>query len=218
MKPRNKFQRHIVSLSNMLPNIETKMEDWAIQNLVIKTALATKTKVECLECGEYFSPLLVKRKRAECPHCQSKLRVEKTRKRSLHFKLFLAMADKDYWFEGQELQLVRYFEFNAYYKVGEMPTYNIQEVLQHWILPSGKRKTISRLLSSYGNFTQTDMEIRANGWYKEYDLFADKFHPESRFKDQYTYYGIDHNLDGMTFIQALEMLPNNNRAETLLCI
>lgn len=48
------------------------------------------------------------------------------------------------------------------------------------------------------------------------DVCQDKFHPESVFKPKYMRYGIDHNLQGISFLQAINTLPYSPKTETLL--
>lgn len=218
MKPRTKLQKRVVDLSKQLPKIETEMTNWAKKDLLVKKGFATKNKVECLECGNSFSPSIVKRKAAICPHCNTKLKVEVTRRRTDKIQLYLASADAGYYdfSSNQEFQLVRYFELNVTYSVGYKPKYSIREVLQHWILPDGKITKIGRLLQNWTNTFSGSMEIRKDGTYKKYDVYVDRFHPHSVFKAEYRKYGINHNLQGLTFLDAIKIVPHNPKAETLL--
>ncbi|MCS2583228.1 endonuclease Q family protein [Bacteroides sp. BFG-551] len=78
MKPRTKLQVRVTELSSSLPNIENKMLDWAKVDCLEHKGYATKSRVICMDCGKRFSPELVNRKRAICPHCGIKLKVEQS--------------------------------------------------------------------------------------------------------------------------------------------
>ena len=69
MKPRTKLQFQVIRLSETLPDIEDKILSWAKVDCLEHRGYATKKKVVCMDCGQTFSPDLVKRKRAVCPHC-----------------------------------------------------------------------------------------------------------------------------------------------------
>src|SRR5690606_18658166 len=66
--------------------------------------------------------------------------------------------------------------------------------------------------------TSGDLEIREPRAYDHwlYNPYPYKFHPHSQFKDQYTKYGINHELQGLTFLTAARVVPTNPKAETLL--
>lgn len=63
------------------------------------------------------------------------------------------------------------------------------------------------------------MEIRVEhkSWYgAKYDVYPRKYHPDSVFKSEYEKYGINHNLQGFTLLEAIEHLPNYPFFETLV--
>lgn len=220
MRPKTKLQKCVVELSESVGNVDTMLSNWAKDKLVPKIGFQTKKKVECLECGNSFSPTIVKRKRAICPHCNSKLKVEVTQKRINNIEMPLAYAETGYYdyATDQEFQLIRYYDFKSYHKVGYKSKYYLKEVLQHWILPDGKCETIARLINSWSGSFSGPMEIRKDGYWKKYDVYTDNFHPQSTFQDKYRFYGIDADFKGLTFKKAITVLPNNNKAETLLKI
>lgn len=66
-----------------------------------------------------------------------------------------------------------------------------------------------------------DLEIRqktTGSYYSQRlnEVYPYKYHPDSTFKSEYRKYGIDHNLDGLTFLRAIKLLPESPMDETLL--
>ena len=116
MKPRTKLQFRVVGLSSQLSNIENMMIDWAKSDCLKHIGYATKSRVICMECGQRFSPELVKRKRAICPHCGASLKIEQSRKRINKQTMFIGKAEI-----CEEFQVIRSFELIAYYREETKP-------------------------------------------------------------------------------------------------
>lgn len=216
MKPKTKLQFEVLENSKYLSNIENIMLSWAKKDILEHKGFATKTRVICMDCGNFFSPELVSRKRAVCPHCHTKLKIEQTRKRKDKQSVDIAYAQV-----YGEFQVIRNFELFAYYKDGKSPNYFIWEVLQHWVLPDGKREVVARTHNMGCSAWCGDLEIRqktTGSYYSQRlnEVFPYKYHPDSTFKSEYRKYGIDHNLDGLTFLRAIKLLPESPMAETLL--
>lgn len=217
MKPRNKLHHRVVDLAESLFVISKQEKEWAYKNCLEHRAYQTKTRVLCLDCGNTFSPELVKRKKAVCPHCNTKVDV----------KLSLCTTDRQVNYFAitdivQEFQVVRNFELIAYYKKGKPANYHLHEILQYWIQPDlkvtmfGLQHTVTGYCDSWGG----NMEIREENlrsWYgKKYDVYARKYHPNSVIKSEYKKYGINSNLQEITFLEAIKHIPNQPKLETLL--
>ena len=112
MKPRTKLQFEVLENSKYLSNIENKMLSWAKKDILEHKGFATKTRVICMDCGETFSPDLVSRKYAVCPHCNTKLKIEQTKKRTDEQRIYIASAE----IYG-EFQVIRNFELRSYHKL-----------------------------------------------------------------------------------------------------
>ena len=76
MKPRTKLQVQVLEQSRCLPDIDSYMLAWAKTDCLEHKGFATKSRVVCMDCGQRFSPDIVRRKLAVCPHCGAKLKVE----------------------------------------------------------------------------------------------------------------------------------------------
>jgi len=213
MKPRTKLQVEVFNWSQRLYLLKREMLALAKEKCLEHKGFATKSRVICMDCGQRFSPDLVSRKRAICPHCGAKLKVEKTRKTTDKQHLYLAKAE----IHG-EFQVIRNFEVYAYYKTGKDAHYFIQEILQHWIKDNGKREVVGLNHSQnwYVDSWNGYMEIRNKSFTQRYDVYPYKIHPDSEFLPAFKRYGIDYRLKGLTPLEAMTLIPKNPRIETLL--
>lgn len=215
MKPRTKLQRQVIAYSQSLHNIDREILEWAKRDCLDHKGFATKTRVICMDCGQRFSSALVSRKCAVCPHCGAKLKMEDTRRRNDRQSMYIAMAEI-----CGEFQVIRNFELIAYYKDGKEPRYYICEILQHWIKENGSREVVARSYNMSCITWSGELEIRekhTTGYYGyDKDIFQYKFHPDSAFKPQYTRYGIDHKLQGISFLKAIQVVPYSPQIETLI--
>lgn len=221
MKPRTKLQFEVVNNSKRLIDIENKMLAWSKKHVLKHQGFATKNRVICMDCAGTFPTTLVKRNRATCPHCKAKLTIEESRRTTLEQHIYVAMAE----IYG-EFQVIRNFEIKSYHNKyrqysKEPVRYYVSEVLQHWILPNGKREVYAQLhtCNSWCDSWSGKMAIRDKkpGWYgKKYDIEPHKYHPESVFQAQYEKIGIDKELEYVTFLEAIERVPNVPKFETLL--
>ena len=218
MKPKTKRQYQVIQSSEQLSNVKNKMLAWAKVVCLDHKGYATKSRVGCLDCGNTFPPELVSRKRAVCPHCNTKIIVEQSRKRKYEQRTYVAIAEI-----CDDFQVIRNFELISHHNIDKPARYCISEVLQHWILPDGKREVVARkhTLNWYCDSWNGSMEIRKYypKYYEtdnRYDIYPQKFHPDSEFKAEYREYGIDDRLQGLTFLEAIKLLPENTKAETLL--
>lgn len=216
MKPRTKLQFRVAGLSSQLPNIENMMIDWAKSDCLKHIGYATKSRVICMECGQRFSPELVKRKRAICPHCGASLKIEQSRKRTDKQTMFIAKAEI-----CEEFQVIRSFELIAYYQAEANPRYFIREILQHWIKDDGNREVVARANNTRHCGWCGDLEIRnkiVGSYYYSCsnDVYCERYHPASVFRSKYIQMGIDGKLRGMSFLTATNTIPHSPKAETLL--
>lgn len=216
MKPRTKLQIRVVELSNRLPPITKNQEKWAYNECLPHLGYANKTSAFCLDCGKPFGIELINRKRAECPHCHTQLKIERTRKTTHKGINYFAITHI-----VEEFQVVQNFEIIAYYKKGKPIHHFIHAILEDWILPN-KKVTKIGLLHTCNNWCDVwsnSWQIREEskwGYFDKYDVYARKYHPDSVIKPEYLRYGIDKNLSGLSFLEAIKIVPVESKAETLL--
>jgi hypothetical protein len=168
-----------------------------------------------MDCGNSFSTSLIKRKTAICPHCKTKLKIEYSKKRTMKQLDYFVLADV-----VNDFQVFRYFVVESSHKFGFKRKVGTYEVLQHWIDSNGKRELVSRLHNqSYWSWSDSwtgYLEIRNKDDVRRYDICHSFVHPYSVIKSQYTKHGIDHKLKGISFLTAIQKIPNYPKAETLL--
>jgi DNA-directed RNA polymerase subunit RPC12/RpoP len=213
MRPRTKLQVDVIYWSQRTHLISLDKKQWAFDHVLEHKGFQTKKKVTCMDCGDNFSPSLVVRKKATCPHCNTKLNVEISKKRTDIQRDYFAVAEI-----CGEYQIIRNFQIHGRYKANERKYVWIREVLQHWIIPNGKREVValSHNLSYCCDSWSGDMEIREKSNTRRYDVYPSMYHPESEFFNCYTKYGINYKLEGLTFLEAIEIIPQSPRLETLL--
>lgn len=216
MKPKTKLQNRVAELSSRLISITQIQKEWSFRVCLPHKGYANKSSAFCLDCGETFSLELIKRKKAECPHCKSKLTIETTRNRTYEYTNYFAIAEV-----FGEFQVVRNFELIANYKKGQPVKRFLHEILQYWIQPDGKttifglKHNSNWCMDSWSGYMEIRQETRRWGGDK-YDVYPRFYHPKSEFKKEYAKYGIDSNLSGISFLEAIKILPKSPKAETIL--
>jgi DNA-directed RNA polymerase subunit RPC12/RpoP len=221
MKPRTQFQFEVMEQHQRLYKREAELLPWAKRECLDHIGYATKNRVVCMDCGETFSPDLIKRKRATCPHCGTKLTIEQSRKQTHKQREYFAIGEI---FRGY--QVMRYFELFSYHKIGKDAQYSCHEIIQLWIREDGKYQIVAKNHTTSFNCDSWngDMEIRKNyrsrySYYynpNRYDCYPQKYHPDSEFRPEYRKYGINSKLRGLTFLEAISYIPTHPQAETLL--
>jgi len=213
MKPKTRLQVEVMYLTQYLLDIEDKVLSWAQVDCLKHIGYATKNRVICMDCGEKFSTELVSRKRAVCPHCNTKIVIEQSKCRTNKQDIYVAYAQV-----YGEFQVIRNFEICSYHKVDKPVKYFIMEVLQHWILSDKKREVIAYNHTANWNCDcwNGPMAIRNKSDINKYDIYPNAFHSDSKFKPEYLKIGINKNLKGLTALEAIKYIPTNQKAETLL--
>ena len=213
MKPRNKFQAQALEASKKLPKISDMQIKWAYKNCIERIGRRTKKGVvSCLECGHAWENKTTKT-HCTCPHCNTKLKIEDTKKRIFKdYQYFCIITAQD------GFQVLRFFYIDYFAKIGEKAHYFNSEVIQLWIAPSGKHATIARLrpMSSFvdtWNFS-SKLEIRPNKSF--YNAIPTCIYPRQKLIPEIKRSGYSGQIDGLTPFDMFHFLLSENRAETLL--
>lgn len=144
MKAKNKFQKEIVAYK--LRPITPKQKAWAIEKTTPKYVVVSRNTTFCLECGHKWKQdiaILQKKKKCECPNCESKLKLchdHTIDKVNRYFAIFATHKGH---------QIVRMFWLSKFLKKKQKYSYHISEVMQHWIKPDGRVETLSKLTNGY---------------------------------------------------------------------
>lgn len=127
MKPTNKIQREIVSLSRKLKPITNRQMQYAYRHCIEPFAKRTAKGIyTCCDCAHTWKdthstiPVYV-----TCPHCGRKLKVSVDRKRTYSFKVYFTIITSI-----KEYQILRHFIVFADFRVGKTAQYSIKEVVQ----------------------------------------------------------------------------------------
>lgn len=218
MKPRTKIEIKVSELSNKTSLITNEVKEWAFKECLDHKAYATKNRVLCLDCGEVFSPKLVFRKKSKCPNCNTNVEVKNSRNTTDKQISYFAIAEII-----EDFQVIRNFQLIAIYKKGVPVSYFLHEILQYWVNSIGydmKYQTFGLMHNTQGNCDSWGgkMETRKeNNYYqRKYDVYVDNYYPKSVFKQEYLKYGINSNLKGLSFLEAIRIIPGNSNLETLL--
>jgi len=102
MKPQNKFQKQVVEASKTLPKLTNKQIEWGYNNGIDHIGHRTEKGVmTCTKCGHswqgdgYLVAILTD---CNCPNCNTKLKVETTKKRTFSSLYYMTVitAHKGY--------------------------------------------------------------------------------------------------------------------------
>lgn len=217
MKPRTKLQCLIAELSSKLPKLTDKQIKWAIDKTVEHPGLRTKKKIICTECGASF-PDTMKLEDGEvdsCPHCDAKLTIETTRKRTgKEIQYFNITTTCKGW------QVIRFFIIKRSCKEAQVAHYFIDEVIQQWMKPDSKLVTIAkpRLMNSmYINEMWShsgNLEIRH--YDDAYNVPVNATYPIMRLLPEWKKYGFTKAIPQISIFALLSSLQYNTKTETLL--
>ena len=213
MKPKNKFQKQIVEVSKKLPKITDAQIKWAYKNCIEHIGhKSAKGIITCLECNHSWTDTK-KKEHCKCPNCNTKLKIEETRKRSLLDYEYLCIVNA-----CEDFQVLRFLYVECKMKKGELPRYFHSEVVQRWIAPTGKYATMAKL-RPMGFFRQdwnwsSNLEIRPEK--SLYNITPTETYPRQHLIPEVKRSGYNKQLYNLTPFDVFSFLLGNNKAETLL--
>ncbi|WP_165043471.1 PcfJ domain-containing protein [Dysgonomonas sp. ZJ709] len=213
MKPKTKFQKQIVEASKKLPKITDTQIQWAYRNCIEHIGhKTTKSVITCLECNHAWTDTTIM-EHCTCPHCNTKLKIEKTRKRTFLDYEYLCIVTAC---EG--FQVLRFFYIECKMKKGEEPQYFHSEVVQRWVAPNGKYATMARLrpMGFYGHEWSwwSDLEIRPER--SLYNITPTEIYPQQKLIPEVQRSGYKKQFYNLTPFDLFSFLLSNSKAETLL--
>ena len=141
MKPRNRYEKRIISLNKTLSPLSKAQREKAIINTLPHIAKRnSRGKLCCLECGhEWKDSGKEIPDKVKCPNCGMELNIDNTLKRSFYFRDYFNIITVR---EG--IQVVRTFYIESRLRKGRQAQYYISEVFQKWIDPNGRTTLISK--------------------------------------------------------------------------
>ena len=110
-----------------------QQKQWGYDHSLYKYAYRRPNgKTICMECGHVYETR-AGLKQSVCPHCHKQLKVEETKKWTLHRDSYFCVATT-----RKGLQVLRYFKLRSYAKIGQPTRNEYYEVMQQWINAQGK--------------------------------------------------------------------------------
>ena len=232
MKPKSKYQQHIVELSSKLPAITYKQEQWAYDNCFETGGYYTKGSVWCLHCGEVFqktaSELAVTLvgDEAVCPKCGKVLKLENSRKAKFNESWYYTIITSI-----QGFQVCRHFIVEkTMYKAGkhlygcQEPYYTIHEAVQNWIDEDGKEtiiarpcKCIPRVYDAWDFTKPMEIRTRSHSYYTpdRYDIDAKYIYPRRNVISKIKRNGYTGRFHGISASELFKLLLKDREAEVL---
>lgn len=219
MKPKNKFQQHVLELSKRLPKITEPQKRWAYKHCFDHIGKRnTKGKITCLECGHSWqddnSPLADAILGCKCPNCTTQLDIKTTRKRVFKEVEYFGMIATCGGF-----QVIRFFHIDVYRKAGEQARYSCSEVVQRWLSPNGKEATIARLRGMsvmYYDLWNFGSGLEIRPYHRAHDIDPIHFYPRQRVIAEINRNGFCGEYHGTHPLALFRSILTNSKAETLL--
>ena len=227
MKPKNKFQQRVVEASKKLPKLTKEQIQWGYDNTIEHIGHRTeKGKMTCTKCGHswqgagYLVSILTD---CNCPECNTKLKVETTKKRVFSGSYYMTIITS-----CERYQVLRTIIVNYTAKVGELPRYTHSEVMQRWIAPDGKYCTFARLRQTLGTcyydswIVHTPLELRSENSSNKFCINVyDKIgigevYPRQKLIPELKRTGYKKEFYGQKPLNLFRTLMTDNRAETLI--
>jgi len=217
MKPRNKFQQQIVELSKTLPKITDAQIKWGYKNCIGHIGhKSAKSVVTCLECSHSWTDNSTK-EYSTCPHCNTKLQIIETRKRTFLDYEYLCIITAHKGF-----QVLRFLYIECKMKLGQKAHYFHSEVVQRWIVPNGKTAVLAKLRALFGFYDtwqfSTSLEIRPEK--SLYNITPTEIYPRQTLIPEIKRSGYNKQkqslFEKLTPFDILHYLLSENKAETLL--
>lgn len=218
MKPKTKYQKEVVLAASMLKPLTEKQKQYAFQNCFSPVIKVNKKNIcTCTECaGTWKAKLELSKKTEKCPFCGRDLEIDRTRK-----KLYRGIEYFSVITTCNGLQVIRFFNVTAEFRVGERAKYDIAEVVQRWISPQGKTETLARTrLASIFYYDVwnlgSDMEIRKASREYIYNINAYVTYPYIRVLDILKRNGFKGDFFGIKPYDMFTAILTDSKMETLL--
>lgn len=225
MKARNKHERHVVEVSDRLPELTKVQKEYAFEHCFKHTYVKRCGMYHCLDCGFEWPAgtndvtLFDSIGGAYCPVCGHHLEVEVTRKKSWFdrssFQIVTALDD---------VQFVRTFYLRKYFTVGKPARYWIDEAVRVCIMQGKPDVVIARPMIYNGYYCDSynfnkELSIKtANSGYAGdvYHVDADVVYPRRKVIPMLKRNGYCKELYGFGVYGIISQLLDNPKVETVV--
>lgn len=158
-----------MELSGKLPPLTRHQIEYAKTHVFPMLAYRNKVSGWCTNCGsEIKFDRNSNAKYVVCPHCGKRLEIENSKQRKYRFRAYFTIVCT---FGGY--QVVRHFFCTKKIRKSMSPEYEMDEVVQNWIEPSGKETIVARstiAFTQYYDFwnMESEMSIKYRRGYYSY--------------------------------------------------
>lgn len=217
MKPRTKFQKHIVALSKHSKGYYTaKSRNWIIKNELPKFGRGNKKEYICFECNhKWKNSTGVFEKEVKCPNCKAKLSVLKR----LTQKSTSTVYQIPHYFSGYQI-----FYLYTVYKTSwpdKPPRIEFYKVSEKWIdVDTQKSVVIALARKPFANYHlicwdfAKGYEVRPNPETNNY-VDCESVYPKGSFHPHFYRNGFDGELHQYNAHFLFNQLMYNPKSETL---
>ncbi len=214
MKPRNKFEKAVLSESKHLRPITKAQTRWAFRECIDHFAYRLpKGRTTCMDCGHSWQ-MDESTEHCNCPHCKAKLLVRETFGRKLQQKRYFTTLTT-----CGEYQVLRMFLLVAEMEKGCKAVPYTIEIGQYWWNAQG-RKTIVAVQRVLGRYVDTfsycaPMAIRNDNEAYRYVAYS-PIYPKLEVIDTLHRNGFKDDFHDIAPIILIPALLSDSRAETLM--
>lgn len=212
MKPRTKLQKAVVESARTLPPLSDYQRQQAIKHVASHIAkLNSKGEYVCLDCGHQWYG--EKSKKAICPECGAKLKVDTSRRWNYREDDYFALITRRNGF-----QVIRMFHMTTRLRKGKKAEYSIMEAFQRWITPTRKNVIVSRKRNFMAHYCDSwdwcsDLELRNEHY--AHSIGPYKIIGRRSVIPELIRNGFDGDFHGANPHYLFNQLFDNNKIETL---
>ncbi|PPL04922.1 PcfJ domain-containing protein [Parapedobacter indicus] len=200
-------------LSQENTGLSEEEKAWAIDKCLKHIAYQTKSRTSCLDCGHEW-PNIGTVNTCVCPKCNTKLKIEVTRKKKMEQREFVAHLDV---VEG--FQFVRLFELKSFHRSGKKADISVREVIHQFFTPDGIVEIVAKLHHLHWNLDSFGYEFGIRDkhqFHQKYDPDPINVLPGPNCLPIFKRNGFKGKLHGLTAFELFTAITHDPRAETLL--
>ncbi len=214
MKPRNKFEKAVLTENKNLRSITKIQKQWAFRECIDHFAYRLpKGRTTCMDCGHSWA-MEKPTGTCTCPHWRARLQVRETYQRKLQQKQYFTILTT-----CGEYQVLRMFLLSSEMEKGCKASSYTFEIGQYWWNESG-RKTIVAVQRVLGRYVDTfsycaPMAIRNDNEAYRYVAYS-QIYPKFKVTDTLRRNGFKDEFHNIAPTALIPALLSDSRAETLM--
>ena len=214
MKPRNKFEKAVLSESKHLRPITKAQSKWAFRECIDHFAYRlSKGRTTCMDCGHSWA-MEKPTDTCTCPHCRARLQVRTTFERKIRQKQYFTILTT-----CGEYQVLRMFLLSVEMEKGCKASLYTIEIGQYWWNSQG-RKTIIAIQRVLGRYIDTfsycsPMAVRNDNEAYRHISYS-PIYPKFKTTEAFRRNGFRDDFHDIAPTVLIPALLSDSRAETLM--